>query len=155
MAHIWHLLNREAIYIKANRIDKSRSPSSHLYGPHAQLINVWIIDGRRLPSPDRRRPNMRGRRTRPVELNTVAQPAESKLHSINNEASLSWEQAQIRSRLESSTQEERNIMMNKAPPSLLVLCLTILAAVLIIVLAMHVEPAQAGKYKVLYYRCSA
>ncbi|KAG2615177.1 hypothetical protein PVAP13_3NG073460 [Panicum virgatum] len=35
-------------------------------------------------------------------------------------------------------------MMNKAPPSLLVLCLTILAAVLIIVLTMHVEPAQAG-----------
>jgi hypothetical protein len=37
-------------------------------------------------------------------------------------------------------------MMKKAPPSLLVLRLAILAAVLITILVMHVEPAQAGKY---------
>ncbi|PVH61510.1 hypothetical protein PAHAL_3G049900 [Panicum hallii] len=35
-------------------------------------------------------------------------------------------------------------MMKKAPPSLLVLRLAILAAVLITILVMHVEPAQAG-----------
>ena len=34
----------------------------------------------------------------------------------------------------------------KAPASFLALCLAILAAMLIVILAVHVEPAQAGTY---------